>query len=108
MKNLRLVLLPLAVLSTACLSGSGGKAAAAPQGAASPGASGGSNCVGQQIRTKADMSACTDACRDQQRDSQRQCSDPSCLQGLGAAASACFGKCEEGKRSAKTAGCYTE
>src|SRR3954451_16459852 len=79
----------------------------APSAAASSSA-GGADCAGQKIRNKADFSSCSDACREQQRDGQRQCSDPTCLQGLGQAASGCFAKCEEGKKSAKTAGCYAE
>src|SRR6476661_8898501 len=108
MKSARLLLAASVLLSMSCLSAASPPAAApgggAPAGGGGPpNAAGGADCAGQKIRSKANLSSCKDACRDQQRDQQRGCSDPACLQGVGAATNACFAQCDEGKKSSLSA-----
>jgi Spy/CpxP family protein refolding chaperone len=109
MKSARPLFAALALFSLSCVSGASSPASSSPStpANASP-SSGGAGCAGQKIRTKADLSNCTDACRDQQRTQAQGCSDPACQQGVGAATNACFAKCDEAKKSSKAANCYTE
>jgi hypothetical protein len=109
MKSARIFLVGLALAAVSCVSGTSAPPSAPANAPSGPGASaGGAACATHKIRSKADLSNCTDACRDQQRDQQRGCSDPACLQGVGAATNACFAKCDEGKKEAKASNCYTE